>query len=532
MVVPPLPAGKVAATAERARRHAADAVDFLRSGWFLPTLAHAARLHPRASTTGLPAPLDLRASLGSFGRRAQIAWYLTAARRALLAGLLVGLIFAAIAAWLNWPAAIGADATLAIVLALLVNARRGAPNLMTTARFLDRALHLKEQLATALELESLPASTSSSLGKRARLAAVDAGQDAATHWQIRPVRAGREWASLAALLVAFAIIVMHRPGQSAPAALVASGIPSSNLSPSVSPPRNGASSAQSIAIHVAVVSTQDGAAAPLKSASVPGSRPSSSAVHGLANRPAARGAATATASSSSSKVTGGKTSVTTSGHGVPLKFNQSFMATSPSSKAQKGGQIAGNLGHASTKGANGGKSAGNPSSRGSQASSNSAKSGSGSAAANGGAQPAGKAASAGAKTPGKCLHTCNQFDKSQIAKPGLIVGKGQFSGTSAPGGKTAGHAAGSAPKLGSAKAAPPAAGRQLSITSGYGPTHQVPLPSTQAQGHDGPGSSGQSAVSSGAQTIQALDYVPPDANLTNPGDAGIVMRYFTPSPAS
>jgi hypothetical protein len=333
--------------------------------------------------------------------------------------------------------------------------------------------------------------------------------------------------------VALATIAAHGPGQLAPAALVAAGIPSSILSPAVSPPSSGVSSAQSIAVRVAVVSTQDRSPAPLTSAAVPGSRPDRSMVRGLANHATARGVATATASSSSSKIAGGKSHATTSGHSVPLKFNQSFMATSPSSKAQKGGQIAGNLGQVGTKGATSGKSAGSPSSRGSQASSSMAKSGSSSAAsANGGAQPAGKAAPAGAKTPGKCLYTCNQFNKSQIAAPGLIVGKGQFTGTSTPGGKTAGHAAGSAPKLGSAKTAAPAAGRQLSITSGYGPTHQAPLPSTQAQGHNGPGSSGQSTVSSGAQTIQALDYVPPDSNLTNPGDTGIVMRYFTPSPAS
>jgi hypothetical protein len=32
--------------------------------------------------------------------------------------------------------------------------------------------------------------------------------------------------------------------------------------------------------------------------------------------------------------------------------------------------------------------------------------------------------------------------------------------------------------------------------------------------------------------VQTLDYVPPDANVTDPGNAGIVTRYFTPSPAS
>ncbi|HEV7216267.1 MAG TPA: hypothetical protein VGP33_14215, partial [Chloroflexota bacterium] len=416
----------------------------------------------------------------------------------------------------------------AVTVGFLVHAWSMAPGLTSTARFLDRELRLHEQLATALELETASTRAATALGSRAQRVAADAGQAAANAWRAGPVVAGREWAALAALLLGLTTIVTHQSSPVAPQNLAASSGQGAVLVPTLLPAApSGVSNSRSIAVRVAVVSAQDGSSSPLKAAPAQPVTARAAASHA-----AAHGAPPASAASTSSKIGGGKASGTTNGHAVPLKFNQSFLPTSPSGAAKKGGLLTGSKAPANGTKTGNGNAAKDGTAGSATAPSRTAKGGAAGPSSSGAAaQNGGKAGSAGAKTPAQCLYKCNQFDKSQIAAPGLIVGKGQFSGQSAPGGKTSGHGAGAAPRLGSAKTPAPAAGHQLSITSGYGPTHAERLPATQARGHNGPGGSGQAGVSAGAASSQTLDYVPPDANATNPGDAGVVIRYFTPSSA-
>lgn len=115
-----------------------------------------------------------------------------------------------------------------------------------------------------------------------------------------------------------------------------------------------------------------------------------------------------------------------------------------------------------------------------------------------------------------------------LSKPGLITGKGQFTGTGTPGGKTAGHARGSAPTLGGAKTSLPSTkSHQLSITSAYGPRNAQGQAAKQVEGHNGAGSAEAAVVAAGANGSQIIDYVPPDANLLPPDEDAIVSRYFT-----
>ena len=185
----------------------------------------------------------------------------------------------------------------------------------------------------------------------------------------------------------------------------------------------------------------------------------------------AHGAPPASAASTSSKIGGGKVSGTTNGHAVPLKFNQSFLPTLPSGAAKKGGLLTGSKAPANGAKAGNGNAAKSGTSSSATAPSRSAKGGVASPASvpTAAAQHGGRAGSAGAKTATQCLYGCRSITKSQITAPGLIVGKGQFSGQAPPAARPSGHGAGAAPRLGSAKTPAPTAGHQLSITSGYGP---------------------------------------------------------------
>ena len=81
-------------------------------------------------------------------------------------------------------------------------------------------------------------------------------------------------------------------------------------------------------------------------------------------------------------------------------------------------------------------------------------------------------------------------------------------------------------------ASPTGPSKQLRISSAYGVNKASGKPDRQVQGHNGAGRSQPTTVTPGANSGQTVDYVPPDANIVQPSEAGIVSRYFVPSSAS
>jgi hypothetical protein len=130
-------------------------------------------------------------------------------------------------------------------------------------------------------------------------------------------------------------------------------------------------------------------------------------------------------------------------------------------------------------------------------------------------------------------YACSKLNPNALTAPGLITGKGQFTGQGGAGGQTAGHAKGAPLTPSKAKPSTPSAqSKQLTISSSYGSNKASGEHAQQVQGHNGAGTSQQTTVTPGADSGQTVDYVPPDANIVQPSEAGIVGRYFVASSPS
>ncbi len=457
-------------------------------------------------------------------------------RRVLCASALVGLILALVDAWLGWPRWCAPAATVVIAIIATTVAWRRAPGIDAVARFLDHALGLNEQLATALDVEAR-APSSSAVGARLQSQATAEARRVSVAWAPRGVRGVREWAVVVVLLGGL-VAAVTLPFNGAPVAREAAAPPVGAAAMAPVTPVAGTSS---LAVRVAVVSVQNGGfAQPAQNA-----RPAAFIPRGatLRRAPAARPAQTTGEvrrrnAGASRATTSGGTSANGQLPAPVLRHSESALPSGPATAGKKGafssstppnqgqarpgamGRSAGASAGAGTRATGATKSAthGGPST-GQQ----------GARAGKGGAP----GSSAGGKaTQSQCLYGCTHLLPSQLTAPGLVTGKGQFAGKGLPGGQTAGHAAGAASKLGSAQASAAKAARQLTITSAYGQATSAKLSTKQAQGHNGAGSAQPSVVQAGTTGGQTFDYVPPDANVQPAADDAILGRYFTPSSAS
>ncbi|HXT35256.1 MAG TPA: hypothetical protein VN837_06730 [Chloroflexota bacterium] len=477
--------------------------------------------------------------MDQLAHRLRGAWRVAAGRRSLLCGLLAGCIVALLAEWAHGTSWLGPLAALVVASGVVLWSFRAVPRNDAAARFLDHALGLKEQLATALELETVPSQANSFLGAELRRSATTTARAIVATRSVRARIAVWEWGAVLVLLLVMVLIAAAPFGGSGGARTATGSSPGTVAGGTAPVLPVGPANPKDLSVRVAVVSAPSVNVAPAKpSGAGASSKPRAAVVRRVTvGQPGTRGRTVGKAGSSQhtsgGKSVSGKAANGNSSHTIPLvQGSKTFLPTTPSAKGAKGGTFSGTQPKAGA-GQNGGAgSAGGALSRKSGSSSTakgkgSASSNQGSAGQNAGAP--GKNAPA-TSSAGSCalLYVCSRLTPSQLTAPGLVTGKGGFSGKGAPGGQTAGHARAASPTLGNAKSASPIGkSKQLAISSAYGSNKGGSRSTQQVAGHNGAGSSGQTTVTASPDTGQTVDYVPPDANLTQPGEDTIVSRYFT-----
>ena len=507
------------------------------AGWIAPPLSRSVQLLPRTAPRLELEAITLRDALERINTPVRRAWRLAVLRRAVVFAVLIGLFLACVAGWLAWPRWLAPMFTASIIVGVTGAVQRRAPGLDAVARFLDRSLDLKEQLATALEMETAAPST---LGTQLELRATAAARSASAAWAARGVASRRECAALIVLLGAFlamdALPLSNSRQVDKQVASGHSGRGRDRVPPALStPPGN----IPRLTVQVAVVSAQNSAPSQAtQRSSTLHTRPKTPARRAVTSgRPAAERSHSETGGASPAGKGIQKAGSSAVAAGQPtlplLRHSENFLPTRPSAKGKKGtfyssapaksGQAVTGA-HSSTTGAG---AASGAATRAGNATKHLAQPGQ-STGKQGGSMGGKRGPAGGSASPqSQCLYGCTHLLPSQLTAPGLITGKGQFTGKGLPGGQTAGHARGTAPKLGSAKAPAPTSAHQLAITSAYGRSNPGQRSSKQAQGHDGPGSTQPSVVKAGANGSQTFDYVSPDANIVPPGDSAILGRYFT-----
>lgn len=458
----------------------------------------------------------------------------------MLCGLMAGAALAFVAVWRHWTGWLGPLCAVLIAAALVARAWRDAPDTDAAARFLDRELRLKEQLATALELEAVGAVRSSVLAIRVREGAGLAARDALGRWSPRGVPAPREWAGAALLCALIALAAIPHYG-SDPAARLAAPVPSVDAPvaamPTIQVPQ---AAGTALAVQVTVIHSQ-ATSTPTRAGALAQRLPRATPPRVLSPARAATPRPVGSSGSGRGVAGGAKGGVATATGGqrtVPLiNPSESFLPTTPTT-AGKGGTFTSGS-QAKPGAARGGAQSGGAGAP-SRGASSSAKGGTSAKGSGSGGQRVGSKGGSAAGKPGaaggkatQCLYGCSRIAPSQLSAPGLITGKGQFTGTGIPGGKTAGHGLGAAPRNGSATTPrAPAASHQLAITSAYGPTAAGGRSARQVAGHNGAGGAQQLSATAGASGSQGIDYVAPDANVVLPGDSALVGRYFSAHRAS
>lgn len=506
------------------------------SGWAAPPLSRTVRLSPRAVEGREIESGTLRDALERSGAQARRAWRTAVLRRAMAASVLIGLILALVDAWLGWPRWCAPVAAVVIAIIVTTVAWRRVPGIDAVARFLDHALDLKEQLATALDVD-MRAPSSSAMGARLQLQATTVARRVSVAWTPRGVRGGREWAAVVVLIGGLAAAVIL-PFKGASLAREA-GAPASGgaIQAAVTP----AAGTPPLAVRVAVVSVQNGGAArPARNTrSAPAVRRAATLRRVPATRPIqTTGEVRRRNAGARQAPTSGGASANGQLPAPVLRHSESALPSGPATAGKKGAFSSStppNQGQArpGATGRSAGASAG-AGTRATGATKSATRGGpsTGQQGANAGKGGAPGSSASSKAAPSQCLYGCTRLLPSQLTAPGLVTGKGQFAGKGLPGGQTAGHAAGAASKLGSAQASTPKTARQLTITSAYGQATSARLSTKQAQGHNGAGSAQPSVVQAGTTGGRTFDYVPPDANVQPAADDAILGRYFTPSPAS
>jgi hypothetical protein len=510
--------------------------------WVAPPLREVARLSPKRAGSSSAVESDFGTILNTVTYRLRVVWWVAELRRSVLCGLVAGCIVSVLlqlAGRAPWP---GAIVALIAAMGVAVGGVRAVPDPAAAAKFLDHELDLKEQLATALELRA-PSSTQarSPLGAAVQRGAASAAHAASNQWSVRQASAGKEWSITAVLLIVIALIGIAPfagGGQVRPTSAPLSGGGGASSTASIVP--TGPAGAETLAVQVAVVSAPSaGTSSSNKSGAVavPKARATVVTSGALGQGVGQPSAPTQTPNSASKAV--GKATPVTAPHAVPLiQGNQSFLPTSPSAKGKTNGTFTGAPKKSTQSPGPLGSLAGGSSSKGESGPSTNGKGnsaqGKGAAGKGAGTSSAGKQG-AGAAQPGNCaiFYGCNTLNPKALAAPGLVTGKGRFTGQGGKGGQTSGHSAGAPIKPSTAKvSAPPSQSKQLTISSTYGSNKNSGARAQQVQGHNGAGTSRQTTVTAGADSGQSVDYVAPDANIQQPSENGIVSRYFGAPTAS
>jgi hypothetical protein len=509
--------------------------------WVAPPLREVARLTPKRAGSSSAVDGDFGTILTTVTYRLRVVWWVAELRRSAVCGLVAGCILSVLlelAGRAPWP---GAFVAVIVAIGVAIWGGRALPDPAASAKFLDHELDLKEQLATALELRT-PSSTQarSPLGAAVQRGAASAAHAAANGWSVRPASLGKEWSVAVLLLIVIALIGIapfSGGGQVRPTSVPLSGGGDASSTASVVP--TGPAGAETLAVQVAVVSAPSADTSSSNKAgavAVPKARATVVTSGALGQGVGQPSAPTQTPNSTSKAV--GKATPVTAPHAVPLiQGNQSFLPTSPSAKGKSNGTFTGAPKKSTQSPGALGSLAGGTSSKGESGPSangkgNSAQ-GKGAAGKGAGTSSAGKQGT-GAAQPGNCaiFYGCNTLNPKAVTAPGLVTGKGQFTGQGGKGGQTSGHAAGAPIKPSTAKAStPPTQSKQLTINSTYGSNKNSGERAQQVQGHNGAGTSRQTTVTAGADSGQSVDYVAPDANIRQPSEAGVVSRYFA-APAS
>jgi hypothetical protein len=518
--------------------------------WLLASPQQALEFRPRAtaaSVTATRVDADLPDVLDSWRRALAHRRTVVLLRRYLLLGALLACL-CALACRLSigsipWEAVV---IPVGLLLGAAVLVTRRPLTQETTARLLDRALLLHEQVATALELRGTRARAmhgllAARLEQQAQTALVEARRD----WSVHDVSARREWLGIALSAAALALVLLLPHGSVIGSAVGPRRVPAVPSAPApvrsalVAPPLR--SHGRLIQLQATVVSSPVPRTAPAATAHAhkPGlsrhllTAHQHSVARSHAGRPAAAptaGAHGASPKTSGTPLPGGAPS------GGPQPAHSPPGAAGPPLSVFKGNprQVLPSSKAGSSSAAKRSASTGNAFSRAQGAAAGSAAGGKqGRQRAAGAAAPAGQHAAApqsGGLPPGVQalpygggLH----LTPSQLPKPGLIEGSGVFQGKGTPGGSGVGHEPGSTPvQPGVRPSLPSTKGRQFTLQSGYGSRagtrtgRPAPGQSPAAGGH------GTASDASGQAGLQVIDYVSADSNVVASPDRAIVTSYF------
>jgi len=222
-----------------------------------------ARRTATATHTDGADPTTLRAVLTAWRRAIVRRWLVAVSRRWAIGALVVAVLLVlpqrllpVVPAWPIVP-------ILALVLLVgVVRALRRPPSLAATARLLDHRLGLKEQLASALEVEGT-ALGRVGLGARLEADATTLAGRTRREWTVHAVQAGGEWGVLAAMCALLvAAVVTSGPASIAPTAappphapLPPRPLPAPTAAPTQPPPVISVPPHPLVAVRVAVVGT-------------------------------------------------------------------------------------------------------------------------------------------------------------------------------------------------------------------------------------------------------------------------------------
>lgn len=495
-------------------------------------------------------PPTLRAALTAWRRAIVRRWLVALSRRWAIGALVVAVLlvlpqrlFPVVPAWPIVPILV------LVLLVGVVRALRRPPSLAATARLLDHRLGLKEQLASALEVEGT-APGRVGLGARLEADATTLAGRTRREWTVHAVQAGGEWGVLAAMCALLvAAVVTPGPASIAPTAappphapLPPRPLPAPTAAPTQPPPVISVPPHPLVAVRVAVVGTTSpttaqprptggaGAATPVsgRGTAVSGAQRNTGGQAGGTTGTAAptpRGGGTTTGENGArAGATPGRSlpprTAFLSHNGAPPSSNRTGSASGGASRRATAGGASSR--QQTTGGATGAahQGTGTGTGKGANAGAHNQQRGS---------QPAsGRAGAAHNQQPRGPYGYSAPLNPRYLPKPGLVTGSGSPHNARAPGSGAAGHGRGSTNGQSSSRPpTPTASGRQLSLRSAYGNAAGRDRRQTRDSTSRGAGS-GTSGAPGGQEGSVTPDYVLPDANVVAPAVRAIVGQYFAP----
>jgi hypothetical protein len=484
---------------------------------------------------------------------------LVALRRYAILGAGLSLVLVALdrlfTTWPLWPAIVLPVALVALAtLASLAD----APSLGDVARLADRRLDLKEQVASALEVQEgqslMPETPLNSLLHRR---AVGVLGRARREWRVGMAPARYEWLALLLLCAVVAGVT------ALPRAMASSSTPSVTTSTAATLP--DASAPVAVALSVpdvasdtklpvqmksAVVSTPEPAVVPKKKHTTGAAKltvPLTARAQagkpqvGQKGSAAKRLAKNVGAPSGITKgdLNGVKSSAQSAQKSQPaLQVRTDPHLVIPTSKSSKPTGLASQANGTSKNSSKGGSTGSSGEVTSKAVNSNSAQTRRG---ANGKAGLQGGVGGQGGNKIGSMAKAPNGAKMTNpygynpgalgtsLPKPGLISGKSSFSGKAQNGQDQAGEGAGNQDYLNFGKVNASINGKELQLISAYGASTNSSQSSRSAPGQSSSGNNGETANVKGAGgNGTSDDYVPPDANSVSAVDRSLVSSYFTP----